>query len=426
MEYIKKETPAYNLHFIKTDKFKKIKIKINFKEVATKEKIVYRNLLSLILLEATKKYNTKRLLDIECENLYNIGVGFNTFMSGNYHVLSLSTNFLNEKYTEEGMNEKSLKFFFDFIFDPNVSNNEFFKQTFDNAKNILKEDIESYDDNPGNFAFSRLYANMFPNSPLSYRGCGYIEDLETITVSNLYEYYKELIKKDVIDIFIIGDININNITKIISDNFDVNTIKNTNISHFIEQKEFKKSPVTIKEKKNINQSILILAAKIKDVTDFERMYVLSVYNYILGGSPDSKLFKDVREKNSLCYYITSSHSGIASLELINSGIDYKNYEKVLKITKQKMKEMSLGNFTEEDIEHAKINSKAALKEIEDNESTILALYEAHEYLGYDLLEDRNIKIDKVTKEDVINITKKIKLDTIFLLEGSKRNEKEED
>ena len=84
--------------------------------------------------------------------------------------------------------------------------------------------------------------------------------------------------------------------------------------------------------------------------------------------------------------------------------------------------MALGKFTEEEVEVAKINAKAALKEIEDTPSGMLNLYEAHEYLGYDLLEEREKNIEKVTREDVINVTKKIKLDTIFLLEGSKRNE----
>ena len=88
MEYKKIKEPAYNIHFIKTDKFKKIRIKINFKEELKKENIVIRNMLSLILLESSKKYPTKRLLDIECEELYNAGISSNTSISGNYHILS--------------------------------------------------------------------------------------------------------------------------------------------------------------------------------------------------------------------------------------------------------------------------------------------------------------------------------------------------
>lgn len=424
MEYTKRETKAYNLHFIKTDKFKKIKIKINFKELIEKDKIVYRNMLSLILLEATKNYNTRRLLDIECENLYNIGVGGGTSISGNYQILSFNTTFLNEKYTEKGMNEKSLKFFLDFIFNPNIENNEFLNQAFTNAKNILEEDIEAFEESPGRLAFSKLYENMCPNTPIAYRNTGYIEDLESITPSNLYTYYKELLKKDLIDIFIIGDIDIDDMENIIKENFTINTIKQNKKSHIIEQTKFRRVPKVIKESKKINQSILIVASKLKNITNFERLYVLAIYNYILGGGADSKLFREVREKNSLCYYISSSHSGVANLELINSGIDGKNFEKALKLIKKEIKEMSLGNFSDDDITKAKINAKAALKEIEDVGEGLINIYEAHEYLDYDLIEERTKNIDKVTREDIINVAKKIKLDTIFILEGSKRNEEE--
>lgn len=424
MEYIKKETKAYNLHFIKTHKFKKIKIKINFKELIQKDKIVYRNMLSLILLEATKNYNTRRLLDIECENLYNIGVGGGTSISGNYQILSFNTTFLNEKYTEKGMNEKSLRFFLEFIFNPDIHDNGFLIQAFTNAKNILKEDIESFEDNPGRLAFSRLYESMCPNLPISYRNTGYIEDLEMITPENLYAYYKELLRKNLIDIFVIGDIDIDEMEDIIKTNFTINTIKQGKISHIIKQTNFRNIPKVIKEKKKINQSILIVASKLKNISEFERLYVLAIYNYILGGGPDSKLFREVREKNSLCYYISSSHSGVANLELINSGIDGKNFNKALKIIKKQIKEMGLGKFTDEDIEKAKINAKAALREIEDAPSAIVGIYEACEYLGYDLIEERIKNLDKVTRDDIINVTKKIKLDTVFLLEGIKRNEKE--
>ena len=421
MEYIKIDKQAYKIHFIKTDKFKKVKIRINFKEKTTKEKVVYRNMLSLVLLEATKKFNTRRLLDIECENLYNIGVGAGTSNSGNYHLLRFNTTFSNEKYTEKGMMEESFKFFLEFIFNPNVIDGKFESQTFNNAKNILKEDIESYADNPGRFAFSRIYEIMCPNSVIKFRSTGYIEDLEKVTEENLYEYYKELLTNNEIDIFIIGNIDVKQMEKIIADNFNIDSIKHEQLAHIVKQDDFRTEPRVIKENKNINQSILILGSKLKDITEFERKYVLVLYNYILGGSADSKLFKEVREKNSLCYSISSTHSGIANLEFISAGIDKENYDKAVELIKAEIKNMENGNFTEEDINQAKITFLASLKEIEDTANGIINIYEAHEYLDYDLLEERAKEIEKVTKEDIINVSKKMYLDTIYLLEGDKKD-----
>lgn len=422
MEYRKVNEQAYNIHFVKTDKFKRIKIRINFKEIIEKEKIAYRNMLSLILLEATKTYQTRRLLDIECENLYNINVGASTSQSGNYQLLRFDTMFLNEKYTEEGMIEKSLQFFLDFIFNPNVENGKFDIQTFNNAKNILKEDIESFNDNPGRYAFSRLYEAMCPDSVLRYHNTGYMEDLEKITPENLYSYYKELLRTNLIDIFIIGDIDFNSMEKIIKENFSINTLKQVKSEHFIKQEKIKKTPQVVTDSKEINQSILILAYKLKDITPFEREYVLALYNSILGGGPDSKLFKEVREKNSLCYSVSSSHSGIANLEYISAGIDEKSFDKAVKLIKKEVKKMAAGEFTEDEIVQAKTTYLASLKEIQDSTTGIINIYEAHEYLNYGLLEDRNTEIVKVTKEDILNVSKKIHLDTIYILKGERHEE----
>lgn len=417
MEYKKIKEPAYNIHFIKTDKFKKIRIKINFKEELKKENIVIRNMLSLILLESSKKYPTKRLLDIECEELYNVGISSNTSISGNYHILSFQEVFLNELYTEKNMNELSFQFFLNLILDPNIVDNMFTLDAFNNAKKCLEEDIMSFGDVPARLALSNLYKNMCPNTPLELVSCGYLEDLNNVTRESLYEYDKNMIKSNLIDIFVVGNFNDDEMLNIIKKNMTINTIKKQNLSHFIKQDKIRNRPQTVIDEKDLNQSIMIMGFKIKDLTDFERVYVLSIYNAILGGSPDSKLFKQIREKHSLCYSISSSYSGISNLQFISAGIDKDNFKKCVNLIKKEVKKMENGDFSEEQINQAIITYKASLREIEDTPSSMISIYEAHEYLNYDLIDKREENISKVTKEMIINTAKKIKLDTIYLLKG---------
>ena len=420
MKYTKHEKTNYKIHFIKTDKFKTIKIRINLKEEVEKEKIVYRNMLSLILFESSKKYKTRRLIDIECENLYNMEVGSGTMISGNSNILNFSTTFLNEKYTEKNMNEKSFKFFLDFIFNPNIKNDKFDKKSYINAKNKLQNYMESIDENPSKYAFKGLYENMCPNTPLVYPETGYIEDLNDLNEEKLFNYYKEILDTNSIDIFVIGDIDIEQFKKIIEDNFKIKNVKRKEINHLIEHTEFLDKPKYITKERDINQGILLIGSKLKNITNFERLYTLAVYNHILGGSPDSKLFKEVREKNSLCYYVSSTYSGVCNLEIIRSGIDSKNYKKALDLILKEQEKMKNGEFSDEDIEIAKVNMLSALKEVEDSQNGIINMYEAHEYLGYDLIEERRKNLIKVTKKDLLELSKKMYLDTIFLLEGSNR------
>ena len=203
---------------------------------------------------------------------------------------------------------------------------------------------------------------------------------------------------------------------------NINTIKKKSKSHIINHTKFRKLVNYKKQEKNINQSILLFGFKLDNITEFERCYVLAVYNSILGGSPNSKLFREVREKHSLCYSISSTYSGINSYFLISAGIDRKDYDKSVSLIKEELKKMKNGQFKDEEIKEAKVSYIASLKEIEDTPSSMISIYEAHEYLNYGLMEEREENINKVTKEDIINLSKKLKLDTIYLLEGVKNED----
>lgn len=418
MNYSKFTTKAFNLHLIKTDKFKTVMLKINFKKKVEKEDITYRNLLTKVLFQSNKNFSSKRELEILTENLYNISIGSGTSISGNYIISSFDSIFLNEKYTEEGMNENSIKFVLDMIFKPNVENKEF--KYYELCKRLVIDELETQKDNTNRYSKQRLLEHMDNNSPLSYNPIGYIEDLEKITNKELYKYYEKMLKSDLIDIFIIGDLDEEFIKNIFKENFPINTLKKQGISHYYIHNKYK-SCKTIKESMDINQSKLRIGIKLKDLTDFEKKYVANMYSFILGGGPDSKLFKNVREKNSLCYSINCSYLPVFNTMIISAGINSSDFKKCLSLIKKEITNMSKGNFSIEDLNAAKTTYINSLKEIEDSQASIIRIFESHEYINFDLL-DKRTEILNVTKEDIINFSKKINLDTIYLLEGSQDEE----
>ena len=142
-----------------------------------------------------------------------------------------------------------------------------------------------------------------------------------------------------------------------------------------------------------------------------------MYNFILGGSPDSRLFSIVREENSLCYSISSSFSGVTNTMLISSGINASDFKKSVTLIKKILKDISSGNIKDEELEKGKITYLSTFKELEDSIYSMMSLYVSKEYLDLDLLEERKKEIEKVTKEDIIKFSKKIHMDTIYLLEG---------
>ena len=417
MKYKKYPIGPYNLHIINTDKFKTITIFFNFKRKIVKEEITYRNILRDILFQSSKKYPTSRLLNMEIQELYDIKLENRLHHSGHYSMISFSGQFLHEKYTEEGMIDKSIAFLCELIFTPNVSNRKFDSQTFINSKNHIKEKLESYKEDLKNYSFQRMFEVMDEKSVISYRPIGYLEDLEKINESNLYKYYENVIKSDLLDIFVIGDVDNTKIKNMIMEKVPVNTLKKPSKSHYVIHKHYRKRARKVIEDDDINQSRLVMGCKLDKLTDFEKKYVGAVYSFILGGGPDSKLFKTVREKHSLCYSVNSNIRTISNLLIIYAGIDSKDFEKAEKLIRKEMKNIENGKFTEEDIEKAKLTYYNSCKEILDSPYNIINTYVSYEYLGMDLLEERMKEINKVTKDMVIKFSKKVHLDTIYLLKG---------
>lgn len=423
MEYKKIKQSGYNLHIIKTDRFKTVQIRANFKRPINKDEITKRNFLNDLLINSTKNYPTIRDLEIETENLYNFGVSSNCYKSGNYSVMSLSCVFLNEKYTEKGMLNDSIKFFFEFIFNPNIENNKFDKSSFEYTKECLKTYIESIKDNPGPYSIQRLRDEMDKDNPMSYHSSGYIDDLDKITYENLYEYYLDVLKNDVVDIFVIGNVLEDEIIKIFNKYvlFDRKQPK-YKISHMITKCNDRKDINEIKDESSFNQSKLCVGLNVSDMDDYERKYTLNALSFILGGSGDSKLFKKLREENSLCYYASCSPYPLAGDMLITSGIEGSNYEKAVSLIKECIEDIQNGGISKEDVEQEISVFINGCLEIYDSPASIINTYLAHEYLGNDLIDEKIEKAKEMTAEKIIALSKKIKIDTIYLLEGGDNNE----
>lgn len=421
MKHKKYEIGPYNLHIIQNSKFKVNRFVVQFKAPLIKENMTKRILLKNVLLSSTKKYNTDRLMNIRTEELYGLPYGGSVYKSGNFHIMGLDMEFLNDKYIPESIFEESINFMMDILFNPNVENKKFDEKIFEINKENLRQSIESADDNPGRYSTKRLLEEIDKDSPISYHSCGYLEDLELITNENLYEYYLDVLKKDVVDIFILGDFDIDYVKNIMISKVKINTIKKKMGDHFIKHTSFRKRSKSVIESKSFNQSKLAIGCKLKDLTQFEINYVSNIYSYILGGSADSLLFKSVREKNSLCYYISASIDKVSNGMIITSGIDKKDYKKAVRLIKKAVKDMTLGKFDDKYIENGKTTYLNACKELSDSPSSLLGMYISNEYLGTDLLEEREKQILKVTKNDVVEFAKKVYLDTVFLLEGNDKD-----
>ncbi len=413
---------GYNLHLIKTKKFKTITIDVDFYNNIKKEEITKRNLLKMVLLDSSNNYRTEKELIVESENLYDIKVSSGISRIGNFSNLSFQTKFLNEKYTEKNMNKESIIFFLDLIFNPYANNNMFV--SIDKQKNRLRQDILSIKDNKIKYSALKLMEKM-KNKPYSYNTFGYIEDIDDINGKALYEYYKKVLREDKIDIFVLGDFQSNDIKEIFKEYFKIDTFKKDNKKVLVEELPVRKRVVRYREYDNVNQAQLLVLCSLNNLTDYERKYVIKLYSELLGGSSSSVLFNTVREKSGYCYYINSSVKAYDNILVINSGVESQNIDKCIKLIKKCLKDISSGKFSDDDMMSVKNTVISAIKSNRDNPISIINTYFSKVLVGSGSDEERIEGFNKVTKEDIIKVSKKVSFHTILTLEA-KEGENGED
>ena len=422
MNYTKKDLGSFRLHLIRTNKFKTVTMKVLFHTPITKEDITKRILLSDILLQSSKKYESKRSMTIEAEELYSATLSTGNQRLGNYIFTNFNLQVLNDKYTEEGNLEKAVEFLSEIIFHPNINQNGFLKDKLDLAKYNTVVNLSTIKENTTNYSMIKLLEKYDSESPVSYQMLGYLDDLEKIDEKNLYESYLKMIDNDYVDIFIVGDFDSRKMISIIKKYYKFKKVKKEKASYYLPVKKPRKKRQFVKEAIANTQSKLSIALPIMKLTPFERDYVITLANLIYGGGTDSKLFQNVREKNSLCYTIRSFVSKLDNLMVVTAGIDKSNYEKTVNLITSNLLDLKKGKFTDNDIKIAKEIYDTSLEEIE--ESPLSMINEALSETIFDVEEIslRKEKMSKIRKSDITRVLKKINMDTVFLLEGVKNEE----
>lgn len=413
---IKKE--GYNLHLIKNKDFKTTLIKAIFWEKIRKEDLTLRNMLVNNLLFSSFNYPTLKKMAEKEEDLYGAHINGGTYRKGNYIFSEFLLSVIDDKYTEENLVTDAISFFFDVLLNPNVKDDKFEENAFNIIYDKIKTIIESDRENPNYYSLMKYKSLLSKDKPFTYDIEGNLKDLEKITSSNLYEYYQTFLKTNNIDIFIIGD----KVSKDLEKFLDKIFILPKKISskkeelYLTYQKEYSKK----EEKSNFNQSKLIMGGSLRKLSNYEKKYPALVYNIILGNSPNSKLFKNVREKHSFAYSISSSINRLDGMFYVFAGISYENYEATKKEVEKELNKMKNGKFTKQDMKSAKESLLSILKEIPDFQNAIVDSYFNNLYLDADEVKEQIANIKKITKEDVIAIAKKIDIDTIFLLKEQEK------
>ncbi|PEB55135.1 peptidase M16 [Bacillus pseudomycoides] len=418
MEQQMHELGGLRVHIIPTDKYKTNTFVFRFKAPLNEETVTERALLPYVLQSATEKLPSVIRLRQYLEELYGSSLAVDVSKKGEDHIISIYVDIANETYLQDAppLFEKALSMLSDIVLHPATEGDSFLHSIVESEKRALLQRIEATYDDKMRYANERLIEEMCKVELYRLSANGKKENVASITNESLYRYYQKVLAEDEMDLYIIGDIS-ENAVELVGKYFSISprAPKEKNVLLHKRNNEEKE----IVEKQELKQSKLNIGYRTYITYRDEDYFALQLFNGLFGGFSHSKLFVNVREKNSLAYYAASRFESHKGLLFVMSGIEAKNYEKAVEIIKEQMKAMQSGDFSEEEICQTKsVIQNQILEAVDTPRGFVEMLYHGVIAERTRPVEEWLTGIERVTKEEIVKVANGIELDTIYFLHGT--------
>jgi len=409
---------GYTLHLIPTKKFKTINISLRLQSPLTKDNTTLRTLLTFVLIAATNKYPTTKDLASYLDDNYGASLSTNINTKGKSQVINIHTSFVNDVYlpNKENLTKNMIELISDLLFDSYIKDGAFNDKIVEMKKTELKARLQMDKDDKFTYSLNKLFDYMGKDCVLGIPNTGYEEKIDEITGTQLYQYFLDSINNDKKEVYVVGDID-ENIVDLFDQYLRFPTHNNNYDSSYI-YTNHKNEVLEIIETQDITQSKLNMGFSIDVDFNSKYHYAFTVFNAIFGGFSQSRLFKVVREENSLCYYVSSSYDAFNGIMIVNAGIEADDYEKTKTLILEQLHDLKSGHIEDKEIDLAKIMLKNSLIKTKDEAGSMITLAYNRDIVGKKESNEEYIeKLMQVSKEDLINVSQNIQLDTIFFLTG---------
>jgi len=407
------------VHVCSSSKFKTTTLAALIQRPLSPETVTRSALLPSVLQRGTASYPQTLAFRRKLDELYGATLFGDVAKRGGRHVMQFGMEIANGLYLKENPNllDEGLRFLSEVLLSPVAENGVFHADYVEAEKKNLKQKILSLQDDKIRYAAHRMMEEMFRGEPVALFNHGRSEDLDTIDPANLYTYYQEVIQQSPIDFYCVGDVSAHEVAEKIHEHFQpiFQSSERLEISSAYQPREVEKEQVVV-DRLDVKQGKLNIGCR-ANVTLRDPDYpALLMYNGILGGFPHSKLFRNVREKESLAYYCSSRLESHLGCLMIQSGIEIGHYDKAVNIIKEQLEAMRQGEISDNELNQTKAMLSNQLREQQDRSWDMILFHYQSVLSGRErTLEDLLAKLNAVTKEDVERVANRVQVDTIYFL-----------
>jgi len=407
-----------NLHIRQTTQFKTINFSIKFRRPLTEKAAAERSVLSNVLQHSNEKFKTTAAFRNYLDDLFGTLLYFDTSKRGYEHTLFLNVETVNDQYLKDSnvLNEL-LETLYYVIFKPNFENGEFIPQIVEREKEMVLERIHSIFDDKTRYAQTRLTKILRPNNAASISANGTAQEVEAVTPATLKEAYEAMLTEDEIDIYVVGDVDVEQISAKLREYLPFEDRKPLQDKTERNSMPTEIEPYT-KEQHDMKQGKLHIGFKAPVYFGDEDFPKMQIFNGIFGGYAHSKLFMNVRERESLAYYASSSYAAHYGLLYVASGIEPTNEQKAIEVIDEQLEAMKNGDITELELAQTKAMLTNQMKEALDSARGQIEIFDQYKDLKEPFTFDTwATRWAEVTKEDVQQMAGLIEKEAVYFLCG---------
>ena len=404
--------------FVKNERFNTTSVSFNFYLPLKKATAAEYALLPFILTTCGAEYPDFSRLNYKLNKLYGARLDANAEKTGDYQLLKMRISVIDDRFTfeSESLLKQAINMLLSLVFSPKTENGAFCETDLAREKRKAIEHINGEKSEKRIYAKNRLIEEMYKDEAYGIPKCGTVEDVEKITGESLFAAWRDMLETAYVRIIIIGAALPARLFDDISHNFT--DCKRHNITDCANSKPtaFLSEPVTVTEKMPVQQGKLVMGFSAEMIGDDSVTLPLMVMTDIFGGGPYSRLFSNVREKMSLCYYCSASSVRIKGLLTVESGVESQNADKTEKAVIEQLDAVKKGEFSDFEFESSLKSIKDSLSTYNDSQNSLDAWYSVKAY-NKELYSPEDIaeKLAEITRDDVIKAADGVKLHTVYKL-----------
>lgn len=411
-------------------KFKADYLSVNFRVPLTNMAYKY-SIIPSLLNSGSQNFRTQTDICKRLEDLYGADIIVRNLKRGSEQIIGFAIDILSNRYTAGEDNLFGcLSLLYDILFEPLICDDSFNSEYTDREIKLQKEKIRAAINDKASLAKQKCIELMCADEPYGKSLIGNEEEVGSLGGKDIYFAYLHMLSECKTEIYYVGDgseTTVCEFAKKVSESIAGYKNKAIKTAWYKEDKNDKKLTDASKatfavrrysEKWDMVQGKLTLGYRLSDGKCRDRV-AMTVFMQLLAYSPVSKLFMNVRERLSLCYYIRASADIKAGVLIISSGLANRNFDTAIDAIKRQIDDIAHGKVTKEEFSAAKKSAIGEMKSIYDSTVAIESYELASTLSGSAYSPSETAKlIEKITPEDIAACARGLMLDTVFTAEGN--------